>query len=391
MNLNFWPKMYYSGGGGGGGGSGGGGGGAGGGGGVSGEQPPEEPTPVGAFRFNTDSLKLEYYDGNQWVNVTTDSPEQNTGAPRGLFGGGNTPTYFNNIQFISISTTGNAADFGDLPTKGNGMSGVSSRTRGLFCGAFRPASGGSSGSPYVSDNKIEFVTFSSTGNGTDFGDMTVARSSQLMMASSTRGVIAGGDVRSNPAGTDAPVNTIDFITMASTGNALEFGDASDAIRNASTGSSSTRGVMMGPQRGAPSTSNSNTMEYITIATTGDSVDFGDTTTADSSAVGILSNAVRAIRFTSSYAPNTDDVIDYVTIATLGDSIDFGDLNHISMNGAGGCASSTRAVAGGGFDGGIAEELDYVQIMTLGNAVDFGNLAEARSQPGACSNSHGGLG
>ena len=28
MNLNFWPKMYYSGGGGGGGGSGGGGGGA---------------------------------------------------------------------------------------------------------------------------------------------------------------------------------------------------------------------------------------------------------------------------------------------------------------------------------------------------------------------------
>ena len=96
MNLNFWPKMYYSGGGGGGGGSGGGGGGAGGGGaaggsgggagygggagagggagvggGAAGEQPPEEPTPVGAFRFNTDTLQLEYYDGNQWVNITT--------------------------------------------------------------------------------------------------------------------------------------------------------------------------------------------------------------------------------------------------------------------------------------------------------------------------------
>ena len=48
-------------------------GGAGGsGGGAAGEQPPEEPTPVGAFRFNTDTAKLEYYDGNQWVNVTTD-------------------------------------------------------------------------------------------------------------------------------------------------------------------------------------------------------------------------------------------------------------------------------------------------------------------------------
>ena len=41
-------------------------------------------------------------------------------------------------------------------------------------------------------------------------------------------------------------------------------------------------------------------------------------------------------------------------------------------------------------GGIAEEIDYVEIMTLGNAKDFGNLAEARSQPGACSNGHGGL-
>ena len=98
MILNFWPKMYYSGGGGGGGGSGGGGGGGGygsgggaagggagycggagagggaGGGGAAGEQPPEESTPVGAFRFNTDTLKLEYYDGDQWVNITTDSP-----------------------------------------------------------------------------------------------------------------------------------------------------------------------------------------------------------------------------------------------------------------------------------------------------------------------------
>ena len=61
------------------------------GGGSAGEQPPEEPTPVGAFRFNTDSAKLEYYDGNQWVNITTTSPEQHTGGTRGLFMGGYTP------------------------------------------------------------------------------------------------------------------------------------------------------------------------------------------------------------------------------------------------------------------------------------------------------------
>ena len=52
------------------------------------EQRPIQPTPVGALRFNTDSAKLEYFDGNQYVNITTDSPEQNTGGTRGLFGGG---------------------------------------------------------------------------------------------------------------------------------------------------------------------------------------------------------------------------------------------------------------------------------------------------------------
>ena len=40
------------------------------------EQPPIQPTPVGALRFNIETAKLEYFDGNQYVNITTDSPEQ---------------------------------------------------------------------------------------------------------------------------------------------------------------------------------------------------------------------------------------------------------------------------------------------------------------------------
>ena len=190
MNLNFWPKMYYSGGGGGGGGSGGGGGGAGSGGsggaggagggygggagaggsggaggGAAGEQPPEEPTPVGAFRFNTDNLKLEYYDGNQWVNVTTDSPEQHTGGTRGLLQiGYDTPSYRNVIDFVNISTTGNSADFGDMTTRrGNGSFTFASRTRALFGNGYESPSN-------TSTNVIDFFTIASTGDGTDFGD-----------------------------------------------------------------------------------------------------------------------------------------------------------------------------------------------------------------------------
>ena len=51
-------------------------------------QPPLQPTPVGAFRFNNDSSNLEYYDGNQWVNVISNSPKTETGGTRGLFAGG---------------------------------------------------------------------------------------------------------------------------------------------------------------------------------------------------------------------------------------------------------------------------------------------------------------
>ena len=73
------------------------------------EQPPIQPTPVGALRFNTDIAQLEYFDGNQYVNITTDSPTKHTGGTRGIFAGGN-----DTIDFVNIATTGNAKDFGDM-------------------------------------------------------------------------------------------------------------------------------------------------------------------------------------------------------------------------------------------------------------------------------------
>ena len=78
------------------------------------EQSPLQPTPVGAFRFNTDSSKLEYYDGNQWVNITSDSPQVQTGGTRGLFAGGLTPSLVDTIEYINVDSTGNAVDFGNL-------------------------------------------------------------------------------------------------------------------------------------------------------------------------------------------------------------------------------------------------------------------------------------
>ena len=127
------------------------------------EQPPIQPTPVGAFRFNTDSAKLEYFDGNEYVNITTDSPEQNTGGTRGLTAGSYPAG--NQIDFFNIDTTGNATDFGDMTVAARGLheGSATTSTRGLLIS-------GKYDSGYY--NVINFVTFSTAGNATDFGDTT---------------------------------------------------------------------------------------------------------------------------------------------------------------------------------------------------------------------------
>ena len=79
--------------------------------------PPKE-IPLGAMRFNSDSQKLEYWNGDIWMQVHTFSPNLDGGA-RGVFGGGGKDPSAGNpstnaIDYITIPTAGNATDFGDL-------------------------------------------------------------------------------------------------------------------------------------------------------------------------------------------------------------------------------------------------------------------------------------
>ena len=77
---------------------------------------------------------------------------------------------------------------------------------------------------------------------------------------------------------------------------------------------------------------------------------------------------------TSPTPSITNLIDYVTIATLGDALDFGDLRVITHY-AGALSSSVRGVWAGGSPGGNV--INYVTITTLGDALDFGDLAESK--------------
>lgn len=336
-------------------------------------------TAQGAIRFNTDSQKLEFYAQDQWWEMVIDTPAlgvaADTGAgARGITGGGQSPSgSLLTTEYINISSTGNAISFGNLTgTNRVYISACASSTRGVW-GA------GSDFPGNTRENTIDYVTISSTGNAIDFGDFinSYLGGHFASCSSSTRGIWGGGfDL---PA--SANYNIIQYITIASTGNAVDYGDLTVARRGIGACSSPTRGLFGGGVDPAIT----NVIDFITISTTGNATDFGDLVTSTRrDGNGACSNSTRGL-WAGGTAPT--NAIDFVIISTLGNASDFGDLT-VARQWTSGCASPTRGVWIGGSP--ITNTIDYVTILTQGNAVDFGDTVTPRYTSGACSNAHGGL-
>ena len=98
----------------------------------------------------------------------------------------------------------------------------------------------------------------------------MARSSLSGTSNNTRGIIAGGYVA------PAVQNVIDFITIASTGDATDFGDLFEHVYNVGAMASETRAVFVGAYQLSPySQGYKNIIQFCTIQTTGNGLDFGD--------------------------------------------------------------------------------------------------------------------
>ena len=130
----------------------------------------------------------------------------------------------------------------------------------------------------------------------------------------------------------------------------------------------------------------NTIDFVTIATIGNSADFGDSTQARQTSYG-ASNTIRGC-FNWGVAPSSSytNGVDYITIATLGDAIDFGDIQ-TAVNHTTAVSSATRIVM---YGGAAKNEIQYHEIMSTGDFIDFGDLTESRGSCSSCSNGHGGL-
>jgi len=244
--------------------------------------------------------------------------------------------------------------------------------RGIFFGGY-----GGSTNPLKT---IGYVTIDSAGNATAFGDLTLTGDKYLMgCGSSTRGVIAGGNQH---------LGVIQYVTVASTGDAIDFGDLTVNRYGLGALSSDTRGCFFAGYEGYfGGPVYSNVIDYVTIASTGNATDFGDATSAKAY-LASCSSPTRGITGGGSAAAINNE-IEYITIASTGDATDFGDLT-AARRWLASCSSATRGLFGGGYLAARTNVIEYVTIASTGNATDFGDLTVARAYLGGLSNAHGGI-
>ena len=170
-----------------------------------------EPTSpnTGDLWWDSANDKLYQYINGEFKELTLAASAAWYGD-RGLFAG---KVYGTDIDYVDITTTGNATDFGDLANNGPFFGSVSDSTYGVMGGG--QWSGASTA--YYS-NVIQYVTISTTGNASDFGDLTRGVRKVSACGDGTYGVFSGGETSS---GRD---NVMEYITIQTTGNGTDFGD-----------------------------------------------------------------------------------------------------------------------------------------------------------------------
>jgi hypothetical protein len=336
-----------------------------------GSEDREDTPEKGSTRFNQDLGQLEFYTGYEWRTVN--SYARPGGGGRGLFAGGSDPGAIATIQKVQISTRGNAQYFGDRTIAKAIVAGFGNETRGVFAG------GSTSGFTDI----IDYVTTASSGNAIDFGNLLSAAAYIGGLSSSTRGIMAGDY-------TPGASNVIQYVQINTTGDAVDFGDLTLArLITSGACASPTRGVMGG---GWIPGNRSDIIDYITIASAGNAIDFGDLTQIKSacSAGSTGTRAVWAGGYKISPTLEHYKTVEYITIASGGNGIDFGERTFAGAY-SGAASSHTRLVTCMGFTPTLTNRMDSIEMTTGGDAIDFGDAVTAANAPGGCSDSHGGLG
>ena len=197
---------------------------------------------------------------------------------------------------LTIGTSGSASASGDLTSDRTGPVGISHSTYGYFCGGMR----NDAGATVV--NNIEKISIGTDGNASDQGDLTVASTWASGSEDATRGVISCGWSWSGN------IDTINYFSTDSGGNASDFGDNDDGQRE---GGAAGNGTICEFWGGYDSTGGATPwvekIYYITVQSTGDAQDTGQVT----------SNGWDTINFSGTYGYQNQKGSSWVSMASGG--------------------------------------------------------------------------
>ena len=226
-------------------------------------------------------------------------------------------------------------------------------------------------------NVMDMITIATTGDSIDFGDdHKIRQENYAAFSSSTRGINAGG----TNSGAFADIH---YFTFSSQGGMNDFGDLQTAIYSNGGCGNNIRGLSGGGD------SLTNVIEFVNIASTGDGSDFGDLVRPRTYLSSGIASPTRGM-WHGGNSPTTEKLIDYVTIATLGDAVEFGQLM-VKRNSHSGCSNSTRGLIVSGQNPSNLSLIEFITIATKGNGNDFGDITtNARDYQGSCASATRGV-
>ena len=322
--------------------------------------------------------------------LPSDHPYKNGGGGGLAWGGDRAIVWGSNggnwdgekIDYFDIATPGNASLFGDVhrqvdgwgPGKYGGTC-VSDTTYGVYAG-------GQSAHNLNPTDQIDYITISTLGNSADFGSLTTKQMKRPAGGSDgTTGYIAGGQ----DDWTGANYYTgCDTFTIATPGNATLSTFTLSTGANQTTGTNDTTRMLISGGY-FNNIANDNTIQYLTFASAGTSQDFGDLTVGRGMAAATSDNTYALIGGGQDRIISSTQVqsIDVVTIQTTGNATNFGNLV-TARRGLSAVSNGTYACFCAGV--GNMVDIDQLTIATPGNATDFGDLVSGGESPGCCSGS-----
>jgi hypothetical protein len=228
--------------------------------------------------------------------------------------------------YVNSSSKSESMVYGNSTLERFGASGCSSSTRGLFGG------GDTYAVPTVSTCVIDYITISSLGNANNFGNLYIKRKDLSACSSSTNGFFCGGMI---PGYTKA----IDCVTISTLGNASEFGSLSDAVIFTAASSSPTHGFIGGGKANInDNIVRISSIDRLSLSTYGEVSNFGNLTLSRC-LFGACSSSTKCVFTGGSSSdeihviepndPPIYDTMDYINTASGGEASEFGGCISIS--------------------------------------------------------------